>query len=137
MPTRGPNGGPNGRPGMGDAARQVAESASALARLELELAGLEVKQKLGSIGLGAGLGIGAAIFALFALGFGLAAASAGLATTLPMWASLLIVSGAVLLLAALLGFFASRAIKKGAPPVPEQAIEEARKTSEVLKANGD
>jgi Flp pilus assembly protein TadB len=122
---------------MGDAARQVAESASALARLELELAGLEVKQKLGSIGLGAGLGIGAAIFALFALGFGLAAASAGLATTLPMWASLLIVSGAVLLLAALLGFFASRAIKKGAPPVPEQAIEEARKTSEVLKANGD
>ena len=50
-------------PGVGTAAKQVAEHASALARLELELAGLELKQKAGALGVGVGLGVGAALVA--------------------------------------------------------------------------
>jgi len=38
--------------GVGAAARSVAEHASALARLELQLAALEVKRKIGSLALG-------------------------------------------------------------------------------------
>ena len=40
--------------GLGEAAKQVAERASSIARLELELATLEVKSKVASLGIGIG-----------------------------------------------------------------------------------
>ena len=122
--------------GLGAVAKEVAEHASALARLELELAGLEIKGKLGSLGLGIGLTVGAAVFLLFALGFGLAAGAAGLATFLPTWLALLIVFGALLLVAIVLGLLGLGRIKRGTPPVPEQAIAEAKRTSAALKSHG-
>jgi hypothetical protein len=122
--------------GVGQSAKRVAEHASALARLELELAQLEVKRKASEFGLGAGLGMGAALCALFALGFGLAAAAAALALAVSTWLALLIVFGALLLLAAILAAFALVTIRRGSPPVPEQAIEEARITSEALRSDG-
>jgi len=123
-----------GTRGLGAAAKQVAEHASALARLELELAGLELKRKVAALGIGAGLGLGAGILLLFALGFGIAAAAAGLATVVSTWAALLIVTGALVLLAGLLGALALGRFKKGTPPVPKQAIEEAKRTSEALRS---
>ena len=122
--------------GFGAAAKQVAEHASALARLEMELASLELKRKIGALGLGIGLALAAAVFALFALGFALAAAAAALATFLPTWAALLIVFGVLLLLTLILGLLGRGRIKRGTPPVPEQAIEEAKRTTAVLKSNG-
>jgi hypothetical protein len=122
--------------GVGAAARSVAEHASALARLELQLAGLEVKRKIGALALGIGMLAAAAVFGLFVLGFGLAAGAAGIATVLPTWAALLIVAGALAGLAALLGLLGLGLIRKGAPPVPEQAIAEARKTTEALRSDG-
>ena len=41
--------------GLGDAAKQVAERASALARLEARLAAIELKQKLSTLSAGIGL----------------------------------------------------------------------------------
>jgi tetrahydromethanopterin S-methyltransferase subunit C len=122
--------------GLGQSAKRVAEHASALARLEMELAQLELKRKAAALGLGAGLGIAAAFFGLFALGFGLAAAAAALALALSTWLALLIVFGALLLLAAILGVLALGSFRRGTPPVPEQALEEARATSEALRSNG-
>src|SRR5919206_19242 len=61
------------RQGVGPAAKEVAEHASTLARLELELATLELKRKVAALGVGIGLVVGAGLFLLFALGFGLAA----------------------------------------------------------------
>jgi len=87
MPTHGTDG--NG--GLGGAAKQVAERASALARLEIELAKLELGRKVASIGIGIGLGLGAALFALFGLGFLLAAAAAALATAISTWLAILLV----------------------------------------------
>src|SRR5438552_8063132 len=121
---------------LGSATKQVAEHASTLARLELELAQLELKQKIASLGLGLGLGIGAGIFALFMLGFGFATIAAALATTMPTWAALLITTGLLLLIAGILGVLARGRIRKGTPPVPEQAIAEAKRTSEALKSDG-
>ena len=70
----------NEKHGVGAAAKQVAEHASSLARLELELAGLELKRKAGALGAGVVLGVAAALLALYALGFGFATIAAGLAT---------------------------------------------------------
>lgn len=122
--------------GVGSAAKQVAEHASALAKLELELAGLELKQKVGSLGAGIGLGIGAAVVALYALGFLLATIAAALAIVLDTWLALTIVTASLLGIAAILGLTAVRRIKRGTPPVPEQAIREAKLTSEALRSNG-
>jgi hypothetical protein len=122
--------------GLGTAAKQVAEHASAVARLEFELAGLELKRKVSSLGLGIGLAVAAGVFALFALGFGLATAAAALALVLETWLALLIVFGGVLLLALVLGLVGLNRIKRGTPPVPEQAIEEAKRTQAALRSDG-
>ena len=42
----------------------------------------------------------------------------------------------IILVAALLGWLGRRSIQKGTPPVPEQAIAEAKLTTEALKGNG-
>src|SRR5689334_14985872 len=78
--------------GLGDAAKNVAERASSIARLELELAALELKAKVATLGVGIGLTVGAAVFALIMLGFTFATIAAGLATFLPWWLALLIVT---------------------------------------------
>jgi hypothetical protein len=122
--------------GVGPAVKEVAEHASALARLEMELATLELKRKVAAFGIGVGLGVAAAVFLLFALAFGLAAGAAALALVVSTWLALLIVFGGVLLLALILGVFAMRAIKAGTPPVPEQAVAEAKLTTEAIKGNG-
>ena len=122
--------------GVGAAAKQVAEHASALARLELELAAAELKRKVIALGLGIGLGIGALVFLLFAVGFGLAAVAAAIATALSTWLALLIVAGGLLLAVGALGMLALASIRKGTPPVPQQAIQEAKLTTEALKNGG-
>jgi uncharacterized membrane protein YqjE len=122
--------------GVGPAAKQVAEHASALARLELELAALELKKKAATFGAGIGLGLGGALFAVFMLGFTFATIAAGLATAVSTWLALLITTGILLVLAALLAGVGVLLIRKSTPPVPEQAIEEARRTTEALKRNG-
>lgn len=131
MPTHGTES--NG--GLGTAAKQVAEHASSLARLEIELAKLELTRKVTALALGIGLGLGAAVFALFAVGFLLAAAAAALATTISTWLALLLVGAGLFLVTGLLGMLALASVKKGTPPVPEQAIHEAKLTQTALKSD--
>ena len=100
-------------PGLGTSAKGVAEHASALVRLELELAALELKKKASQLGIGIGLALGAALFLLFGLGFALATIAAGIATALPWWASLLIVTAGVLLVAAILGLLGNAPDRQG------------------------
>ena len=122
--------------GLGATAKSVAEHASSLVRLELELAALELKRKIASLGIGIGLALARR-------------RAAGVRARLrprhdrrrdrhraP------VVGGApdrdhrIILVAALLGWLGMRSIQKGTPPVPEQAIAEAKLTTEALKGNG-
>jgi hypothetical protein len=119
--------------GLSGATRRVADHARSLVRLELQLAAAEVKKKLSTLGAGLGVSAGAALVAFYAVGFGLAAAAAAIALELPLWASLLIVFGALVVIAAILGFVGYKLIQKGANAVPEQAIEEAQATQEALR----
>ena len=122
--------------GVAGATKQLADHAVALGELELKLALLELKEKAAVFGLGAGLLVGAAVFAVFALGFMLAASAAALAFVLPTWLALLVVACGTLIAAGVLGAVGLAALKRGAPPVPEQAIAEAKLTTEAVKTNG-
>ncbi len=127
----------NEKPGVGPAVKEVAEHASSLARLELELAGVELKTKARALGVGIGLGAAAALMGLYGLGFLLATIAVVLAIVLDTWLALLLVTVALFALAFALGMVALGRIKRGSPPVPEQAIAEAKLTTEALKSNGN
>ncbi len=124
------------RNGLGAAAKEVAEHASTLAKLELELATTELKEKAGALGVGIGLLVGAAVFGLYAFGFLLATVAAGLATFLATWLALLLVAVFLLLTAGLIALIGLRSVKRGTPPVPRQAIQEAKLTTTALKSDG-
>jgi uncharacterized membrane protein YqjE len=130
MPTPATNG---QNASLGTAVKQVAEHASSLVRLELELASLELKKKAATLGVGLALVVGAVVFALYAVGFLFATITAGLATAMATWLALLIVTVFLLVVTAVLGLIGQRLIKKGTPPVPEQAIAEAKITSNALR----
>ena len=55
---------------------------------------------------------------------------------LDAWLALLLVFGGLLLVALVLGLLALNRIKRGTPPVPEQAIDEAKKTTAAIKGHG-
>ena len=124
------------RPGLGAAAKLVADHARTIVKLELELAATELKKKVAALRVGIGLLVGAALFGFFALAFALAAAAAGIATAVSTWLALLIMAGGLFLLVGVLGVLGLGAVRKGTPPVPQQAIEEARLTTEALKNGG-
>ena len=124
---------PHSGNGLNAAARDVADHASAIARLELELAQLELRDKAQSLALGTGLGGGAAVIGLFAAGFFFGAVAAALALVLPTWAALLVTAGILAAVAALLALLARSRLRKATPPVPEAAIQEAKLTTRALK----
>ena len=121
---------------VGAAAKIVAEKASSIARLELELASLELKKKGAALGVGLVLAVGAAAVGFYGIGFLFATIAAGLAEAMPVWLALLIVTVMLLVVTAILGLLAVRSMKRGTPPVPRQAIEEAKLTTEALKRDG-
>jgi hypothetical protein len=123
-------------PSMGLVAKQVAERASSIARLEVELASMEVKKKLALLGAGIGLLAAAAAVLLYGIGFLFATIAAGLATFLPFWLSLLIVTLLLFLVGGVLALLGVRRVQRGKTPVPKQAIAEAKLTTQALKGDG-
>ena len=107
--------------------RQVKARATSLVRLILELGQLEAKRKAAALGKAAAFGITAAVLVFYAVGLLLAAAAAGLNETLSLWLSLLIALVLVLL--------ARRFARAASPPVPSQAVDEARRTADTLKTH--
>jgi hypothetical protein len=119
--------------GLSGATKRVADHARSFVQLEIQLAATELKRKVAALAVGIGLALAAAVLGLLALLFGLAAATAGIATALPVWLSLLVMFGGVLVLAAMLGAIGAALLRKGSKPVPEQAIAEAQITTEALR----
>jgi uncharacterized membrane protein YqjE len=117
----------------------VSEKASLLVRQEIDLAKAEVTEKISKLTKGAAIGAAAGVFLIF----GVTTFFHGLAWLLNdlfnweqtnQWVGFAIVTGALFLLAILAGLIAMRLFKKGAPPTPELAIEEARRTRAELEA---
>ena len=128
----------SGEKSLGEIVAEVSEKASLLVREEIELAKAEVTGKLSKLGRGAAIGAAAGVF----LVFGITMFFHGLAWFLDdvfnwednIWAGFAVVTVMLFLLAALSAFIAYRLFKKGAPPTPDLAIEEARRTRAELEA---
>ena len=112
------------------AIQDVTEKAQLLVREEIELAKAEMTEKATKLLKGAVFGIVAGVFAVFALIYLLGALSWGINDLLDvstaLWAGFLITGALVLLLGGIAGVLALRFVKKGSPPTPQLAIEEAQ-----------
>ncbi len=93
-----------------------------LVRKQVELAKIEMTEAVSVRAKGAGMMAGAAVMALFALGFAAAAGAAALDLVLPTWAAILIVAGVFVAIAGVLALIGRKAIKN-APTTPEQTQE--------------
>ena len=115
----------------------VSERTSTLIREEIELAKAEVSAKVSKLGRGAGVGIAAGTFAFLALILIMEGVAWLLAEEVfdgNAWPGFFVEAAAFLLIAAAAGFFAYRSVQAGAPPMPEQAIAEAKLTKETLES---
>jgi uncharacterized membrane protein YqjE len=120
---------------LGELVFDVTEGVSGLVREEIQLAKAEVSEKAGKIARGAVVGIAAGVFAFLAL----ILVMEGIAWLLneevfngKTWPGFFIEAAVFLLVAALAALIAYKAVKAGSPPVPTQAIEEAKLTKEML-----
>jgi H+/Cl- antiporter ClcA len=117
---------------LGRAVNDVVEKTQLLVREEIELAKAEITDSVTKLIKGAAVGIAAGVFLLNALFLLLHAASWGAYDVTNdvsednFWLGFLLVAGVLILLAALAGFLAYRFIKKGSPPTPTMAMEEAQ-----------
>ncbi len=108
-----------------------------LVQREIDLVKTELIAKFKALGIGAGI-IAAALLVLLAmLGVLLTAAIFALTLTgLPGWAAALIVAGALLIVAVILGLIGYGVLKKGVPPVPTESIESIKRDIRAIKGIG-
>jgi hypothetical protein len=127
-----------GSKSLGEIVAEVSEKASQLVREEIELAKAEVKDKVSKLTRGAAAGAAAGVFLIF----GITMFFHGLAFFLndifnwesDIWPGYLMVTLALFLFAILAAVLALRLFKKGSPPTPDMAIEEAKRTRAELEA---
>jgi uncharacterized membrane protein YqjE len=117
----------------------ISERATLLVREEIELAKTEVTEKFTKLAKGAVVGVAAGVFFLTALFFLLIGCAWLLYFYLPVndfayfWgffamAAILVVLGVIA------GLIAAKVVKRGAPPVPTMAIEEAQRIREAVSS---
>lgn len=125
---------------LGDVVNDVSTKASLLVREEIELAKTEITEKVTSLAKGAAVAVAAGIFAVFSLIYLLNALAWFFNDLLDVgqsaWIGFLIVFGILILLAGIAAYIGLRWIKRGSPPTPNLAIEEAKRTrAEILEHN--
>jgi putative superfamily III holin-X len=141
-----PAGGPaeQGPPqGVAATIAEVSERAALLVREEIELAKAEIAEKTARLARGVAIGVAAGVFMVTALFFILVGCAWLLYYELPIgnqftyfW-GFFIMAAILILLGVLAGLAAARAVRSSAPPVPEMAIEQARKIRDTVSASGD
>jgi hypothetical protein len=126
--------------GIAAAITEVSERATLLVREEIELAKAEVAEKASKLAKGAVVGVAAGIFFLTALFFVLIGCAWLLYYYLPIGNQFTYFWGffamalILVILGLIAGLIAARAVKRGAPPTPDMAIEEARRIRDTVSA---
>ena len=129
-----------GNTNIAQAIQEVSERAQILVREEIELAKAEVTEKISALARGAAVGAAAAIFAVVGLmlllhGFAWLAYYALPVPNQTFFWGFFLVAGVLFLLGGLAGFLAARSFKRGSPPTPELAIEEAKRIQETVTSD--
>ena len=120
----------------------IGERATLLVHEEIELAKAEVTEKVTKLARGAIIGVTAGVFLVMALIFALVGCAWLLYYYLPgndftyFW-GFFAMAVILVLLGVIAGLIAARAVKKAAPPVPNLAIEEARKIRDTVSVHPD
>ena len=120
---------------LGEIVNDVTSKASLLVKEEIELAKAEITAKAKKLGIGAGLIAVAGVFMVFFLIFFLHMLAIGFADwfSLKPWVGYAIVCILLLVFAGILALVALRMFKKGSPPVPQMAIDEAKKSRAMIE----
>jgi hypothetical protein len=122
------------------AINEVSDKAQLLVREEIELAKLEVTEKLTKLAKGAVVGIAAGIFAIAGLLFLLHGLAWLAYWVIPFpqgtvfW-GFFVVAGILFLVGGVAGYLAARWLKKGSSPTPAMAIEEAKLIRETVRSS--
>ena len=121
---------------VGELVFDVTERVSVLVREEIALAKAELTEKVTSLIKGSVVGLAAGVFVLLALAM-LMHSIAWLINDLlgiegSVWVGFGIEALLWFVVAGIAGLVAYKAVKKGAPPVPAMAIEEAKQTKATL-----
>jgi uncharacterized membrane protein YqjE len=127
---------------IGSAIQQVTELSQKIIHEEIELAKAEVSEKLSKLAKGAAIGAAAGVFVLAGLIYFLHFVAWLLydllnnSTDDDIWLGYVIVAASLFLLAGLAGFIAFKLVKRGAPPTPKMAIDEAQKVRATISESG-
>ena len=113
--------------------RIASDQVSRLVRSEIQLAKTELAEKGKRAGMGIALFAGAGVFAFFGAGALIATCALLLDLVLPAWASALIVTGGLFVLAAGLALFGRASLQRGLPPVPTQTVASVRADLDAAK----
>src|SRR5439155_12232726 len=100
--------------GVREAAKEVVDSGATVAQLAAD----DLKKQVTALAIGLGLAVGVALVAVFAVAFAFATIAVALATFLDWWLAMLIVTGGLLTVTAVLGLMARRQFRKGSPALP-------------------
>jgi uncharacterized membrane protein YqjE len=120
---------------VGELVSDAAARTSTLVREEIELAKAEISEKVNELIRGSVIAIVAGVFLFFAL----ILIMEGVAWLLNdlvfdnFWLGFFVEAALFIVIGAIAVLVAVRAFKKGAPPTPDQAIEEAKLTRERLE----
>jgi hypothetical protein len=124
---------PEDEASTGQLLARLSEQLSTLVRDEAALAVAEVKTKARAAGLGVGVLVGAGLFGFIGLCTLVACAVVALAQVWPAWLAALVVGGALLVLAGGLGVFALAKLRKGVPPVPQEAVANVKDDAAIIR----
>ena len=121
---------------LGEIVSEVSEKASLLVREEIELAKAEITGKVSKLTKGAAVAAAAGVFLIFGvtMPFHTLAWFLNDLFNWDAWTGFLAVTVFLFVLAGLAAFIALRLFKKGSPPTPDLAIEEAKLLREQFEA---
>jgi hypothetical protein len=119
---------------VGELVSRATEQISRLIREEMELARLEMQEKVKHAGIGVGMFGAAGVVALFGVGALVATAILLLATAMDAWLAGLVVAIVLLGAAGAIALAGKKQVQAGTPPLPEEAIESVHEDIDEIKA---
>jgi len=122
-------------PSVAELLTRLSEQSSRLVRDELELAKVEITDKVRHAGIGAGLFSAAGVLGLFGVGTLITTAILALSLVLPAWLAALVVTVVVFAAAGVAALVGKKQVQEAAPAAPQETIDSVeRDVAEVKEA---
>jgi uncharacterized membrane protein YqjE len=124
-------------PSTGELISRLSAQVSTLVRDELALARIELVEKGKRAGIGVGLFGGAGMFAWYAVGVLITTVILALALVWPAWLAALVVAVVLFVVAGVLALVGKKEVSQATPPIPTEAVQNAKADVQTVKAAVD